>query len=491
MQGYVPLMTVATAAVIAVAAGQNATAASTPPSPAPTASATPLERVAAYVEPSVVYEEIDWSGTVYDTYNKGFLNNGKPFTVSYQCTGFVVNPAGYIATAGHCVDYDKETAAALLKVGAKWALDNNYFVDKTLTVEDVLKLDQLQVRGPDTTGHATRDITTAWGASVSGIEAAKQKPARLLAFQHFEQGDAALLRVEARDLNAIQLATTTDVQVGQDIVAIGYPASVDEVTDPDLHPSFKAGQVSSVKTRGQGLLTVYELSAAVSGGMSGGPTVDMTGRVIGINSFSIVGEPQQFNFVNSADRIAELMSGAGVRNEPSPDSIKYRQGLDAFFANDKATAVAALGAVAKDQPANGLAATYLRKANALPDPVTPGRDATNTGPSAGFLAAGVSGGLLLLAGLVALLVWRLHARKPAAVGAAGTPAVPSTPHQHMAPTESASPQSVPSARTAPPTQPVPPTPTQPLASAHCTACGQPLTPEQRFCANCGRDVRSG
>ena len=64
------------------------------------------------------------------------------------------------------------------------------------------------------------------------------------------------------------------------------------------------------------------------------------------------------------------MSGAGVRNEPSPDSIKYRQGLDAFFANDKATAVAALGAVAKDQPANGLAATYLRKANALPDPVT-------------------------------------------------------------------------------------------------------------------------
>ena len=66
------------------------------------------------------------------------------------------------------------------------------------------------------------------------------------------------------------------MQVGQDIVAIGYPASVDEVTDPDLHPSFKAGQVSSVKTRGQGLLTVYELSAAVSGGMSGGPTVDMT-----------------------------------------------------------------------------------------------------------------------------------------------------------------------------------------------------------------------
>ena len=102
MQGYVPLMTVATAAVIAVAAGQNATAASTPPSPAPTASATPLERVAAYVEPSVVYEEIDWSGTVHEhLHNKGFLNNGKPFTVSYQCTGFVVNPAGYIATAGH------------------------------------------------------------------------------------------------------------------------------------------------------------------------------------------------------------------------------------------------------------------------------------------------------------------------------------------------------------------------------------------------------
>ena len=60
--------------------------------------------MSAYTQPSVVYIGSTWTGYVYDTYNKLYLNNGKPFTLDFQCTGFVVNPDGYIATAGHCVD---------------------------------------------------------------------------------------------------------------------------------------------------------------------------------------------------------------------------------------------------------------------------------------------------------------------------------------------------------------------------------------------------
>src|SRR4051794_6660397 len=104
------LLAVATAAALLSGAGA-ATAASDSPSPSPSGSSTSgvtqLERVSAYTQPSVVYIQTDWTGYVYDTYNKRFLNNQKPFTLSFQCTGYVVNPNGYIATAGHCVDPDQ------------------------------------------------------------------------------------------------------------------------------------------------------------------------------------------------------------------------------------------------------------------------------------------------------------------------------------------------------------------------------------------------
>ena len=44
-----------------------------------------------------------------------------------------------------------------------------------------------------------------------------------------------------------------------------------------------------------------EISAAISGGMSGGPPVDnTTGQVVGLNDFSLSGENQPFNFVTDA-----------------------------------------------------------------------------------------------------------------------------------------------------------------------------------------------
>ena len=81
-------------------------------------------QVAPLVQPSVVYETVSWSGYVYDRYNHQYLRN-KPFTVTMQCTGFVVNPDGYVATAGHCVAPDGGKDA-LRHQAAEWALQNYY-----------------------------------------------------------------------------------------------------------------------------------------------------------------------------------------------------------------------------------------------------------------------------------------------------------------------------------------------------------------------------
>ena len=101
--------------------------------------------------------------------------------------------------------------------------------------------------------------------------------------------------------------------------------------------------------------------------MSGGPTVDLDGNVVGFNSFGIDSsiESQQFNFVRPTAIINELMADVGVDNELGEVSENYRAGLDAYFAGDKDAAVESLQAVIDAQPTNAMAGDYLQKAKAM------------------------------------------------------------------------------------------------------------------------------
>ena len=107
------------------------------------------------VQPSVVYETITWSGYIYDTYNDSYLRTDEPFTVRTQCTGFVVNPDGWVATAGHCVDpaLGKE---AIRRAAAEWALTSDYYTyPDLLTVDDVVG--DYRVDTFDQVGHVVRN----------------------------------------------------------------------------------------------------------------------------------------------------------------------------------------------------------------------------------------------------------------------------------------------------------------------------------------------
>lgn len=498
---------------------------------------TPLERVNALVQPSIVYLQQDWSGYVYDKTNRQYLNNGKPFELSFQCTGFVVNPDGYIATAGHCVDQN-EVLPSFYETAAQWAVDNEYYENSFLTVDDILGFQAYRVDTETKRNRADLVIQVGWGASASGIDTAEVKRARIISRQPADAGDVALLKVEASDLNAVPMSDE-EVEVGTEVVSVGFPASVDSVTDPDLTPSYKDGSISSVKTVQGGLLTVYEISAAVSGGMSGGPTVDLDGEVVGVNSFGILGESQQFNFVRPAGQMRELLGGAGVENEVSETTQAYRDGLAAFWAGEKEAAVDKLTLVVDEQPANELAADYLDKAEALPDPVKP-----PAAEGGGFpvLPVAVGGGALLLAVAVAglLLARRRKGGTPASTvptAPAGPPttaaSAPSTPTTGQlattsaplppvadetpaaAPVPAGQPPNMPvgfgSGVTVPPTTvppttvppaPVPPAPAPVAAPAQVeppagapTALAPPppadAVPTPKFCSNCGSGCHEG
>ena len=512
-------------AVLLPLSGTTAWAADESPSPAP--KVTPLEKVNALVQPSVVFLLQTWDGYVYDTFNKQYLNDGNPFELQFQCTGFVVNPDGYIATAGHCVDF-KEVRSSFVETAAQWALDNGYYSSTSLTLDDIVGFGDYRVESGERKNAADLDIQVGWGASVSGIDTSEVKRARVIDFNGQDKGDVALLKVEATGLNALPIATD-EVEVGTDVVSIGYPASVDSVTDPNLTPSFKDGSISSVKTVQGGVLPVYEISAAVSGGMSGGPSVNLDGEVIGVNSFGILGEPQAFNFLRPSSQLAELMAGAGVDNELSDTTQAYRDGLEAYWSGDKATAVEELGTVTDEQPTNKLAADFLAKAKDLPDP--PASEEDSSGLPIVPIVIGVGVLVLVGAGLLVFLLTRRN-RGPAAptpapptqpmpVGGAPAPVAPvattapatpatvaSTP---VAPTPVAPAPAAPAAAPPPAPSPAAPaapvgftTPPAPPASpvvpvvapeepAHhevhfCGSCGEPAEAGKRFCSNCGHPL---
>ncbi len=326
---------------------------------------SPLEQVQALVQPTVVYEQITWTGYVYDETNDGYFTQ-EPFTTSFQCTGFVVNPDGYVATAGHCVDYDQTVQDAILSQVVQWAFDNEYYAAKPSKSTIATFARNWRIDGASTEGRPDLDVSVAYGVSVSGEPSGKALPARVVNVRPVGQGDVALLKIEARDLTVAPLSDNATTGVGTEVVSIGYPASVDLVTDVDFNPSFKEGTISAEKTTDAGLLQVYEISAAVSGGMSGGPTVGLDGDVIGVNSFKISGETQPFNFVQPSQTLEELMRGEGVDNTPGEVTEKYRAGLQAYFAGDGQAAVSDFEEVLQRVPSHQFAQEYLRKAQELP-----------------------------------------------------------------------------------------------------------------------------
>jgi serine protease Do len=462
--------------------------------------ATPLEQVRALVQPGVVYEDITWTARIYDRSNKGFLSNfdkkGAPvqtFTVTFRCTGFIVNPTGFVVTAGHCLQYDLEgrtddPKGALVDAAAQWAYTSRaYYLNENLSLKKIREFaaKSYQPRGINTSTPRPSPVV-AYGVAVSGLPSGKPLPARLVGLQKFEVGDVALLKIEGENLPTLELAPQQEIEVGTQVVAVGYPASVDLVTDATFDPSFKSGDISNIRTIQSGLLTVYEINADVSGGMSGGPAVDLQGRVIGVNSFGIRGETGAFNFIRPVSSVAEILADEGVQNEIGDLNQVYRQGVTAYFARDRERAMQLLTQVLDQVPSHELAQEFRAKAAQLP--VSP--------PAAeGFpfgLAAGIAGIALVLLGGGFVLARRRRSASRVAQEVASPPS--------MAGSESATREAsivtipelqvpvAPDGRRVVPEQEHESLAQAPLGRRFCPECGNSVGESAKFCERCGNTL---
>lgn len=93
-----------------------------------------------------------------------------------------------------------------------------------------------------------------------------------------ERSDIALLKVEAKGLTAVKLGDSTQLQVGEWVLAIGSPFGFDS--------SATAGIVSALGRNlpSDNYVPFIQTDVAINPGNSGGPLFNMDGEVIGINS---------------------------------------------------------------------------------------------------------------------------------------------------------------------------------------------------------------
>ncbi|MEH6821654.1 MAG: serine protease [Dietzia psychralcaliphila] len=227
-------------------------------------------------------------------------------TAVSSCTGWMAGEGGEIMTAGHCVDQDE----------GRSALIGTFLSDFDVTAEEVADAEiNWSVEGLKD-GSDIEVVVVAKQPNIDGATINDWEPVQIVDVMPFEQGDLALLRangLRADSQPPVMTVADEDPQTGDSVTSIGFPGAIADVSNTKSiqNPSFKTGTVSSRQVSPRGVAG-YEINADISSGMSGGPTVNEAGQVVGVNSYTIRGESQAFNFITTTADLRRFLDRNGV-----------------------------------------------------------------------------------------------------------------------------------------------------------------------------------
>jgi len=132
-----------------------------------------------------------------------------------------------------------------------------------------------------TNAHVISGGRGCWVALDTGVS----MDAMLVGFD--EDEDLAVLKVlDARNLPAAEFGDSENLQVGERAYAIGNPLGI------ELRGTLTDGIISAVNRQvevGDGQMTMIQTTAALNNGNSGGPLINSSGQIIGINTLKMGG----------------------------------------------------------------------------------------------------------------------------------------------------------------------------------------------------------
>ncbi|AVR98066.1 DegQ family serine endoprotease [Pseudoduganella armeniaca] len=154
-----------------------------------------------------------------------------------------------------------------------------------------------------TNAHVVRD------ASEVSVKLADRREYRAKVLGSDPKTDVAVLKIDAKNLPVVPLGRSTELKVGEWVLAIGSPFG--------LESTVTAGVVSAKgRSLDEGSVPFIQTDVAVNPGNSGGPLFNTKGEVVGINSqiYSQTGGYQGLSFaipIDLANRIKDQIVSTG------------------------------------------------------------------------------------------------------------------------------------------------------------------------------------
>ena len=216
-------------------------------------------------------------------------------------SGFVVTEDGMIVSNRHVVSIgDIKKLRAGIAAELAGALDTEYASSFTSNERRLLATDL-----------ATMANFGAYRLTVT-IDGRRSSDVRIVTVAKEDEADLALLKVELTGLRPLPVAPADRIAstlIGSDVFSFGFPLgfAIDVVFD-DLAVTMNRGSISAIRKATLGI----QHTAAISAGNSGGPLVDASGAVIGVNTATLDAGNSIF-FAVGADQLQSFLARSSIK----------------------------------------------------------------------------------------------------------------------------------------------------------------------------------
>jgi hypothetical protein len=122
--------------------------------------------------------------------------------------------------------------------------------------------------------------------------------------------DIAVIKVEGNDFRMLTLGDSARLRVGEEVVAIGNPLSLESTVSNGIVSGFR-----TVEEKGGKFL---QITAPISPGSSGGPLFNMAGQVVGITT-SYLRNGENLNFAIPINAVKPMLLGEFSKVRSLPD----------------------------------------------------------------------------------------------------------------------------------------------------------------------------
>lgn len=130
--------------------------------------------------------------------------------------------------------------------------------------------------------------------------------------------DLAVIKIDKKNLPAIDLGNADEIKVGQYAIAIGCPGGLEFMGSVSY--GIVSGLNRSITIDSIGEMTLIQTDAAINPGNSGGALLNSKGQLIGINSSKLVGDSiEGMGFAIPIDTVVEVVKDIiDNKDNPSP-----------------------------------------------------------------------------------------------------------------------------------------------------------------------------